>query len=101
MGADGGWIGTPSNCQFIDRHCALARLGVAVTIVIRRDKVLRGFDEEIRDQLMAALAQAGIKVVNFGPQWSKTAVDLSWEDLTKLSPDSIGKLRAIIDKAGK
>ena len=34
-------------------------------------------------------------------QWSKTAVDLSWEDLTKLSPDSIGKLRAIIDKASK
>jgi glutathione reductase (NADPH) len=42
---------------------ALARLGVAVTIVIRRDKVLRGFDEEIRDHLMTALSQAGIKVV--------------------------------------
>ena len=34
-------------------------------------------------------------------QWQKTAVDLSWEDLTKLSPDSIGKLKAIINKAGK
>ena len=46
-------------------------------------------------------AKAGIKVVDFGAQWRKTAVELSWEDLTKLSPDSIGKLRAVIDKAGK
>ena len=46
-------------------------------------------------------AKAGIKVVDFGPEWRKTAVELSWEDLTKLSPDSIGKLRAVIDKASK
>ena len=46
-------------------------------------------------------AKAGIKVVDFGPEWRKTAVDLSWEDLTKLSPDSIGKLQAVIAKAGK
>jgi TRAP-type C4-dicarboxylate transport system substrate-binding protein len=46
-------------------------------------------------------AKAGIKVVDFGPQWSKTALELSWEDLIKLSPDSVGKLKAVIDKAGK
>ena len=46
-------------------------------------------------------AKAGIKVVDFGPEWRKTAVELSWEDLKKLSPDSIGKLQAVIDKAGK
>jgi TRAP-type C4-dicarboxylate transport system substrate-binding protein len=46
-------------------------------------------------------AKAGIKVVDFGPEWRKTAVELSWEDLTKLSPDSIGKLRTVIDKASK
>lgn len=61
---------------------------------------LRYTEEKTKAEL-AYQAKAGIKVVNFGPQWEKTAVDLSWEDLTKLSPDSIGKLRAVIDKAGK
>ena len=46
-------------------------------------------------------AKVGIKVVDFGPEWRKTAVDLSWEDLKKLSPDSIGQLQAMIAKAGK
>lgn len=61
---------------------------------------LRYTAQKSKDTL-AAQEKAGIKVVDFGPQWQKTAVDLSWEDLTKLSPDSIGKLRAVIDKAGK
>jgi TRAP-type C4-dicarboxylate transport system substrate-binding protein len=61
---------------------------------------LRYTEQKSKDTL-AAQQKAGIKVVDFGPEWQKTAVDLSWEDLTKLSPDSIGKLRAIIDKAGK
>lgn len=61
---------------------------------------LRYTEQKSKDTLVSQ-EKAGIKVVNFGPQWQKTAVDLSWEDLTKLSPDSIGKLRAIIDKAEK
>jgi TRAP-type transport system periplasmic protein len=61
---------------------------------------LRYTEQKSKDTL-ASQQKAGIKVVDFGPQWQKTAVDLSWEDLTKLSPDSIGKLRAIIDKVGK
>jgi len=61
---------------------------------------LRYTEQKSKDTL-AYQAKAGIKVVDFGPQWQKTAVELSWEDLTKLSPDSISKLRGIIDKAGK
>ena len=61
---------------------------------------LRYTEQKSKDTL-AYQEKAGIKVVNFGPEWQKTAVQLSWEDLTKLSPDSIGKLRAIIDKAEK
>lgn len=61
---------------------------------------LRYTEEKTKAEL-AYQAKAGIKVVDFGPQWEKTAVELSWEDLTKLSPGSIGKLRAVIDKAGK
>ena len=61
---------------------------------------LRYTGQKTKDTL-AYQEKASIKVVNFGPQWQKTAVELSWEDLTKLSPDSIGKLRAVIDKAAK
>ena len=40
----------------------------------------------------------GIKAVSFGPGFKKTAVDLSWEDLKKLNPKSIGKLQAMLAK---
>ena len=40
----------------------------------------------------------GIKVVGFGPGFKKTAGDLYWDDLKKLSPDSIGKLQALLAK---
>jgi len=43
-------------------------------------------------------AKAGIKVVNFGPEFKKTAVDLYWDDLKKLSPDSIAKLQPLLSK---
>ncbi len=38
-------------------------LGSEVTLIYRRDKVLRGFDEALRDGLMAELANKGIKVI--------------------------------------
>jgi TRAP-type transport system periplasmic protein len=40
----------------------------------------------------------GIKVVSFGPDFKKMAVDLYWDDLKKLSPESIGKLQALLAK---
>jgi TRAP-type transport system periplasmic protein len=40
----------------------------------------------------------GIKPVDFGSEFKKTAVDLYWDDLTKLSPDSIGKLKTLLTK---
>jgi TRAP-type transport system periplasmic protein len=43
-------------------------------------------------------AKQGIKSVDFGPEFKKTAVDLYWDDLTKLSPASIGKLKALLAK---
>jgi glutathione reductase (NADPH) len=38
------------------------RLGAAVTVVYRADKILRGFDEDMRDGLAAALEDAGIRL---------------------------------------
>lgn len=38
-------------------------LGAKTTVVYRRDKVLRGFDEDLRDGLMSALKARGIDIV--------------------------------------
>jgi TRAP-type transport system periplasmic protein len=43
-------------------------------------------------------AKAGIKPVNFGSDWKKTAVSLYWDDLKKLSPDVIAKLQPLLTK---
>ncbi len=43
--------------------CILNGLGSEVTVVIRGDKILRGFDEDIRDEIQAAMVQQGIKVI--------------------------------------
>lgn len=40
-----------------------AGMGAETTIVYRRDKVLRGFDEDLRDGLMEAIQARGIRVV--------------------------------------
>ena len=48
----------------VEFACALARMGSEVTIVIRRDRVLRGFDDDLREGLMAQLALAGIRVLS-------------------------------------
>jgi len=42
--------------------------------------------------------KAGIKPVNFGPDWKKIAVALYWDDLNKLSPDVIAKLQPLLTK---
>jgi glutathione reductase (NADPH) len=38
-------------------------LGVDTTLVYRGDKILRGFDEDLRDDLMAAMRKRGVKIV--------------------------------------
>lgn len=43
-------------------------------------------------------AKAGIKSVDFGPEFKKTAVDLYWEDLKALSPAAVAKLKPLLTK---
>ena len=43
--------------------CLLRRLGSDVTIVLRGDRVLRGFDDELREHLQAQLASQGIAFI--------------------------------------
>jgi len=42
--------------------------------------------------------KAGIKSVSFGPEFKKTAVELYWDDLKKLNPDSVAKLQPLLTK---
>ncbi len=53
----GGYIG-------VEFACALSRMGSEVTVVIRRDKILRGFDEDLRDALMKEMTQSGIRILS-------------------------------------
>ena len=52
----GGYIG-------VEFACALSRMGSEVTVVIRREKILRGFDEDVRDALMKEMTLAGIRIL--------------------------------------
>ncbi len=52
----GGYIG----CEFA---CILNGLGVEVTQVIRGDRILRGFDEDIRSEIQLGMSQHGINLL--------------------------------------
>lgn len=52
----GGYIG----CEFA---CVLNALGTDVTQVIRRDKILRGFDDDIRTEVQDAMVRHGIRII--------------------------------------
>lgn len=47
---------------------------------------------------LEAQDKQGIKTVDFGPEFKKVALDLYWDDLKKLSPDSIAKLQTLLTK---
>jgi glutathione reductase (NADPH) len=47
----------------VEFACIFAGLGVETTLIHRRDKVLRGFDEDLRDALMEALPARGIRLL--------------------------------------
>jgi len=56
------------------------------------------YTAETTKAALDAQAKDGIKIADFGPSFKKTAVDLYWDDLKKLSPDSVGKLQALLTK---
>lgn len=43
-------------------------------------------------------ADAGIKVLDFGPEFKKRAHDVYWAELTKRAPEAIGTLRPLLEK---
>src|ERR1044071_8865356 len=47
----------------VEFACLFAGLGSQVTLVYRRDNILRGFDDDLRAHLRAEMAKRGIKIV--------------------------------------
>ncbi len=45
----------------LELACVLQRLGAAVTVVVRGQQILRGFDNELREHLAAEMAQSGLQ----------------------------------------
>ena len=65
----------------VEFACLLARLGSEVTLVLRADKVLRGFDEDLRDALMAQLPFSGVRIVTQAEIASSTGASATWRRL--------------------
>ncbi len=53
----GGYIGA-------EFACILRGVGSEVTQIIRKDKILRGFDEDIRSEIQSQMQEHGINVIN-------------------------------------
>ena len=47
----------------VEFACLLQRLGTQVTLVYRGERILRGFDEDLRQRLQAQMAADGIEIV--------------------------------------
>jgi TRAP-type C4-dicarboxylate transport system substrate-binding protein len=62
------------------------------------EKDTETYTAETTKATLEAQSKQGIKSVDFGPEFKKVALDLYWDDLKKLSPDSIGKLQPLLIK---
>ena len=56
----GGYIG-------VEFACILNGLGTEVTLVIRGDKILRGFDEDLRSEIQDGMERHGIRILTNKP----------------------------------
>ncbi|PSN19296.1 glutathione-disulfide reductase [filamentous cyanobacterium CCP5] len=65
----GGYIG----CEFAS---LLARLGVEVTQIIRGEQILKGFDDDLRNEVQMGMEQSGVKLMR---QSQITAIEKNGE----------------------
>ena len=68
----GGYIG-------VEFACILHGMGTEVTQVIRGDKILRGFDDDLRSEIQAAMQEHGIRLLTNKPNINITKTDTGLE----------------------
>ena len=68
----GGYIG-------VEFACILNGMGTEVIQVIRRDKILNGFDEDIRSEIQAGMQNHGIRILTNKPKIAITKTDTGLE----------------------
>ncbi|MGK7949039.1 MAG: glutathione-disulfide reductase [Xenococcaceae cyanobacterium] len=68
----GGYIG-------VEFASILNGLGTEVTLVIRRDKILYGFDEDIRSEIQEGMQNHGIRILTNKPKIAITKTDAGLE----------------------
>ena len=68
----GGYIG-------VEFACILKGMGTEVTQVIRKEKILTGFDEDIRSEIQEAMQNHGIRILTNKPEISITKTDTGLE----------------------
>ncbi|MEM8719050.1 MAG: glutathione-disulfide reductase [Cyanobacteria bacterium P01_G01_bin.39] len=84
----GGYIG-------VEFACILNGLGTEVTMVIRGDKILRGFDEDIRSEIQDGMARHGIRILNNKPELSIAKRDSGLE--VTIPHDNEGQEVIVVD----
>ncbi len=84
----GGYIG-------VEFACILNGLGSEVTVVIRGDKILKGFDEDIRDEIQAGMENHGIKIIS-RCQCNLISIEKTEDGLNVTLPIKGGEERMII-----
>lgn len=87
----GGYIG-------VEFACILNGMGTDVTVVIRGDKILRGFDEDIRDEIQEGMKNHGIKFIT-GCDCDRMVIDKTDSGLKITVPTRDGKSETIIADA--
>ena len=86
----GGYIG-------VEFACILNGLGTEVTMVIRGDKILRGFDDDLRSEIQSGMERHGIRVLANKPQLSIAKKDAGLE--ITIPDDGGGKEVIVADAA--
>ena len=87
----GGYIG-------VEFACILNGMGSEVTVVIRGDKILKGFDEDIRDEIQTAMQNHGIRFVT-GCDCDRMEIEKTNSGLKITVPTRDGEKTIVADAA--
>jgi glutathione reductase (NADPH) len=80
----------------VEFACIMNGLGTEVTQIIRKEKILRGFDEDIRTTIQAAMQEHGIKIL---PSTEVKAVEKSSDGLKVRISNALGESEVIVTEA--